>query len=81
MQRQVENTRNVIYCHCMAWMVSYPGITCMVHVCLKWPVDSYVQGLEVITAEWRKKTEQSLHSVCSSLMPLWTSAIHGYLAK
>jgi len=24
MQRRVANTRNVIYCHCMARMVSYP---------------------------------------------------------
>jgi hypothetical protein len=54
MQRRVDNTRNVINCHCMARMVSYPGITRKVRV-LKWPVDMYVQDLQFMTARWRKK--------------------------
>ena len=76
MQRQVDNTRNVIYCHCIAWMVSYPGITCKVHVCLKWPVQRYIQGLEIITEVWSKR-----ENVCKRVMPLWTSANHGCLTK
>jgi len=55
MQRRVDNTTNVIYCHCMARMVSYPGITRKVRVRLKWPVDRYVQDLQFMTAGWRKK--------------------------
>jgi hypothetical protein len=74
--QQVDKTRNVIYCHCMAWIVSYPGIICKVHVCLKWPVQRYGQGLEIITVVWRKR-----ENVWSSLMPLWTSANRGCLAK
>jgi len=76
MQRQVHNTRNVIYCHCKAWMVSYPDITCTVHVRLKWPTQRYIQGLEIITEVWRK-TE----NVWNSLMPLRTSAHCGCLWK
>ena len=74
MHQQVHNTRNVIYCHCKAWMVSYPDITCTVHVRLKWPTQRYIQGLEIITEVWRK-TE----NVCNSLMPLRTSAHCGCL--
>ena len=55
MQRRVDNTRNVVYCHCMARMVSYPGITRKVRLHLKWPVDRYVQNLQFMTAGWRKK--------------------------
>ena len=75
-QQQVDNTRNVIYCHCRTWMVSYPGITFMVHVRLKWPVQRYIQGLEIISEMWRKR-----ENVCNSLMPLWTSAHCGCWAK
>ena len=55
MHRRVDNTRDVIYCHCMVRMVSYPGITRKVRVRLKWPVDIYVQDLQFMTAWWRKK--------------------------
>jgi len=26
-KKRIDNNRNGIYCQCMAWMVSYPGIT------------------------------------------------------
>jgi biotin-(acetyl-CoA carboxylase) ligase len=55
MQRRVENTRNVIYCHSVARMVSYAGITRKIRVRLKWPVDIYVQDLQFMTTGWRKK--------------------------
>ena len=77
MQRRTDNTRNVIYCHCMARMVSYPGITCTVHVRLKVARRQIHPGAEVYDCSVDKKREQSLHSVCSTLMPLWTSANRG----
>jgi hypothetical protein len=80
MLRRVNNTRNVMYCHCMAQMVIHPGVTRKVHVRLKWPVYRNVKGLEFMIAVWRKR-EQTLHSVCISLIPLWTSANRGCLAK
>jgi len=61
MIRQVENTRNVIYFHCMTRVASYPGVTGTVHVRLEWPVDRYVQGLEFMTAVWRKR--ENSHSI------------------
>jgi hypothetical protein len=76
MQRRVDNTRNVIYCHCMGRMVSYPGITRTVLVHLKWPIDDTSRGCSV-----EKQREQSLHSLCSSLMPIRTSVNRGCLAK
>jgi hypothetical protein len=61
MLRRVDNTRNVIYCHSMVRVVSYPGVTRTVHVSLKWPVDRYIQGLEFMTAVWRKR--ENSHSI------------------
>jgi len=54
-ERRIDNTRSVIYCHCMARMVSYPCITRKVRIRLKWPVDIYVHDLQFMTAVWRKK--------------------------
>jgi len=61
MQRGVDNTRKVIYCQCMVRIVSYPCITCTVHVRRNWPVDRYVQGLEFMTEMWRKR--ENCHSI------------------
>jgi hypothetical protein len=66
MQRRIDNTRNVTYCHFMARMVSYPGITHTVHVRLKWPVDRYVQGLEFMTAVWTKR--ENSHSILFAVL-------------
>jgi len=38
-------------------------------------------GAGVYGCSLKKKREQSLHSVCGSLMPLWTNADRGCLAK
>jgi hypothetical protein len=61
MQRRVGNTRKFIYCQCMARMVSYPSVTCTVHVRLKWSVDRYVEGLEFMLAVYRKR--ENRHSI------------------
>jgi hypothetical protein len=56
MQRRVGNTRKFKYCQCMAQMVSYPDVTCTVHVRLKWSVDRHVERLELcMIAVWRKR--------------------------
>ena len=56
---------------CVVRIVSYPGITRIVHIRLKWLVDRYIEGLEYMTAVWMEREDS--HSVCNSLMPLWTS--------
>jgi len=61
MLRRVDNTRNFTYCHCMARMVSYPGVTCTAHVRLKRSLDRNVQGLEFMIAVWRKR--ENSHSI------------------
>jgi hypothetical protein len=44
----------------MTRMVRYSGIKRMAHV-LKWPVDSYVQGVEFMVPMWRK--EENSHTI------------------
>jgi hypothetical protein len=77
MQRRIDNTRNVIYCHCMAQIVSYPGITRTVRIHLKVARRQIRPGAGVYDHRVDEKREQSLHSVCSTLMLLWTSANRG----
>jgi hypothetical protein len=64
----------------MARMVSYPGITRTVTYVLSGPqTDTSRAGVYDCIVE--EKRLQSLLSACSSLMPLWTSANRGCLAK
>jgi hypothetical protein len=68
MQRRVDNTLIVIYCHCMARMVSYSGIKRMVHLRLKVACRQLRPGGGVYVCNVEEKREQLHHSVCSTLM-------------
>lgn len=67
MLRGVDNTRNFAYCHCMARMVSYPGVTCTVRLRLKEARRQKRPGAGVYACSVKEKREQLFHSVCSSL--------------
>jgi len=68
MQRRVDNTRIVICCHCMARMVSYPGVKRKVHVRLKVACGQLNPGGGVYVCSVEEKREQTHHSVCSVLL-------------
>jgi len=50
------------------------------HIRLKWPADIR-EGALVYDCNVEEKREESLHSVCSSIIPLRVSANRGYLAQ
>jgi hypothetical protein len=61
-------------------MVSYPSIIIKIHIRLKWSTE-ICQGAEIYYCSLEKRREQSLHSVCSSLLPLRTNTISGCLVR
>ena len=54
-------------------MVSYAGITCMIHLCHKWTVDRCVKGLEFVTAVWRKAEDRH------TILPAIVSCLYGHV--
>ena len=54
MRRCVDGTRDVTYCRCCAWMFSYAGIICAIHIRRKRSVDRSVKRLDFRVAVWRE---------------------------
>lgn len=58
MQRCVDATRDVAYCHCCAWIFSCADIICAVDIRRKGSLDSTVTRLEFMVS-LRRKDENS----------------------
>ena len=54
MQRCVESTRAVTYCHCCTWIFSYAGIICAVPIRRKRSLDRSDSKLEFMAPGWMK---------------------------
>jgi len=54
MHRCVDGTRDVTYCHCCAWIFSYAGFICAIHIRRKRSIDRSVKRPDFMVALWRE---------------------------
>jgi len=77
-QRCADGTKSVTYCHSCTRMYSHAGIVCAVDIRRTRSFDRSVTMLEFMAALCREGEDS--HSVCSTLLPVWTNANRGCLA-